>query len=205
VILKRRRHYLFSLQNAHGHFSLSSSSSKPLATCVRGTQFRNHCLRSLIPEIRRVRLPLHSSVAVPPPPLPPTIRRTQDILRRPVFWDMAPCSLFDKYQGFGGTCSIHLHSGRPENACNRFLRNISASPTYYCLTTTPHVAVECCSRYLVQISAQKTTVPAEVPVGFLTPFKNIMGTYVTLRHDRYVHVLSSFTSYSMKATDDVAK
>jgi hypothetical protein len=29
---------------------------------------------------------------------------------------MASCSLYDKYQGFGGFCSIHLHIGRPENA-----------------------------------------------------------------------------------------
>jgi hypothetical protein len=95
----------------------------------------------------------------------------------------------DKYQGFGGTFRIHLHSGRPENACSKFLRNTTASPTHCCLSTTTHVAVEWYSRYSVQILAQKTAVIAEIPVGFRTRFKNMLGTYVKLRHDRYVHVL----------------
>ena len=108
---------------------------------------------------------------------------------------MAPCSLFDKYQGFGGTCSIHLHSGRTENAC------IGSSEI-----SMPHTwRSSGYSRYSVQISAQKTAVTAEIPVGFRTPFKNMLRTYVKLRHDRYVHVPSHLTSHSMKATDGVAK
>lgn len=118
---------------------------------------------------------------------------------------MAPRSLFGKYQGFGGTCGNHLHSGRSENVSSRFLRNISASPTHCCLSTTIHVAVEWYSRYSVQISAQKTAVIAEIPVGFRTPFKNMLETYVKLSHDRYVHVLSNLISQSMKATDGFAK
>jgi len=117
---------------------------------------------------------------------------------------MAPCSLFEKYQGFGGTCRIHLHSGRPENACRRLLRNTSDSDTLLPIYTT-HVAVEWYSRYSVQISAPKTAVIPEAPAGFRTPFKNMLGTYVKLRHDRYVHVLSNLISHSMKATDGVAK
>jgi len=113
---------------------------------------------------------------------------------------MAPCSLFEKYQGFGGTCSIHPHRGRPENACSRLFRNISDSDTLL-LSTATHVAVECYSRYSVQISAQKTAVIPEIPAGFRTPFKNMLGTYVKLRHDRYVHVLSNLISHSMKAND----
>lgn len=116
---------------------------------------------------------------------------------------MAPCSLFDKYQGFGGTCSIHLHSGRPENVCSRFLRNISASPTHCCLSTTTYVAVEWYSRYSVQISAQKTAVIAKMPVGFRTPFKNMLETYVKLRHDRYVHVLSNLVTRWKQLTESL--
>jgi hypothetical protein len=84
-----------------------------------------------------------------------------------------------------------------KNACSRFLRNISASKTHWCLSTTPHFAVEWYSRYQVQISAQRMTVIAEVPVVFLRLFRNILGTCLKLRHDRYLRILpnSSFTEH----------
>jgi len=81
----------------------------------------------------------------------------------------------------------------------------SVTPTHCCLSTTTHVAVEWYSRYSVQISAQKTTVIPEILAGIRTPFKNMLGTYVKLRHDRYLHVLSNLISHAMKATDRVAK